>query len=684
MHCSVFTFVLRISLTLTALLLVPWSQAKAENRVVLQLPWTHQFEFAGFYAAKEKGYFAHEGLEVEIRAGGVGRSALAEVLNGNADFGVSGSELLLARTSGQPLVAMGVIFQHSASGMVALADSNIYTPQDFIGRHLEMGDLSNDAETHAMLQAEGIMARQYEQVPSSFSMQPLINRDVSAASVFITNQPFYLEQNNIPYRLILPRSYGIDFYGDTLFTREQLVNEQPEVVRAFYRAVIRGWHYAFDRPEEIVDLILSQYSDFPQAKSREHLMYEYKTMQQLILPELVEIGHMNPSRWRHMANTFVSLGLLQPNYSLDGFLWSPDQPKGYLLADNLQLILVASFSAVLMLILLVMFNRRVQDHEQQKEQLAQQLADSKTREQLSLWAGQQGYWRWNRQENALYLDEQSATFLGGAHEARLFTLREVQADESMLSVRHFFSLFSEPVRNQSGRFVIERELSADGGQPCWLECRGEILETMQDGSVRLAHGVFIDITEARRARRQVEQLTITDGMTGALNRRYFMSRLTAFMQRVKFGESHFSVALIDIDRMESINTEYGEHTGDYVIETLSDIIQQQVRPMDLIARYSGQNFAVLFPNTNSEEALSACERIRNYIAHHRFDTGSHSFFTSVSIGIVETQEFTATELSSKQLMHSAEERMKTGKNKGRNLLISGSNQAPTGFDSTGF
>ena len=345
------------------------AQALAAEKVVLQLPWTHQFEFAGFYAAKEKGFYAHEGLDVEIRPGSPTETSLKEVLKGNADFGVTGSELLLARTSGQPVVAMGVIFQHSASGMVTLSDNGIYTPQDFIGRRLEMGNLTNDAETHAMLQAEGITARQYEQVPSTFSMQKLLNKDVSAVSVFVTNQPFYLEQQNIPYRLILPRSYGIDFYGDTLFSHEKVLEEKPELAKAFYRATLRGWRYAFDRPSEVIDIILEKYSDFPFAHSRKHLEFEHNRMQKLILPDLVELGHMNISRWRHMANTFVSLGLLQPDYSLEGFIWTPEENKPYLENARLQIITVIILCALVMALLLFAFNRRLQDQVRQNQKL---------------------------------------------------------------------------------------------------------------------------------------------------------------------------------------------------------------------------------------------------------------------------------------------------------------------------
>ncbi|OOV86855.1 ABC transporter substrate-binding protein [Oceanospirillum linum] len=602
---------------------------------------------------------------------------LNEVLNGNADFGVAASELLLARAKGQPVIAMGVIFQHSASAMATLTDNGIYTPQDFIGQRLEMGDLSSGAETYAMLQAEGITPRQYEQIPSSFSLHRLINGDVSAVSVFVTNQPFYLKEQQIPYRLILPRSYGIDFYGDTLFTREKLAEDNPQLVEAFHRAAFKGWRYAFDRPGEVIDIILEKYSDFPFSHSRKHLEYEHREMEKLVLPNLVELGHMNIGRWHHMANTFVSLGLLQPDYSLEGFLWSPETPKPYFQRLNLQILGVVTICVFLMGLSLLTFNRRLQYQATQNQLLTKEKEELEKKIDMIFWSGDFGYWHWNRSKNVLYLNEKAAAALGGQHEAGLFTLQEIQVNESLISVRHFFSWFSEDIRKRRGRFELERERLDDEGQTCWLTCRGEVLDLMPDGSIKTSHGILLDNTELHRARQQVEQLTITDAMTGLLNLRYFMGRLEAFMQRVKFGEGYFSVALVDIDRMDMIRNEYGSYTADYVIETLSDIIQQQARPMDLIARYTDTSFAVLLPGTTAEETQSACDRMRKHIAHYRFDTSSHNFFATVTIGIVETQEFSSTDLSSKQLLHVAEERIETGKLKGCNVLITRNNQTLT-------
>lgn len=658
------------SVFISLLLSLCASVSLAAEKVVLQLNWTHQFEFAGFYAALEKGFYRHEGLDVVIRPGGYKvQSSLEEVLSGNADFGVTGSELLLARTSGQPVVALGVIFQHSAAGIATLADSGIYTPQDFSGKRLEIGELTNDAETYAILMAEGITEKQYQHMPSSFGTSRLINRETDAASVYVTNQPFELEQAKIPYRLLLPRSYGIDFYGDTMFSRESLIEEKPDMVKAFVRASLRGWKYAFDRPDEIIDLILQKYSDFPNAHSRQHLEFEHQQMKQLILPDLVELGHMKESRWKHMANTFVSLGLLQPDYNLDGFQWTAEKDLESLRQLQLQIAVVVVVSLILMSALLVFYNRKLQENIALKAEIESDLNDSIKRQDIVLWSGSLGYWRWDRSEGELYLDETSAEYLGGYHESRAFLLKELSGNSDHASVRHFFSHFSDSIREQKERFELEKELTSAESQTRYVLCKGEPLLFNAEGKLEIAHGTFRDVTEYKKSQQQLEQLAITDSLTGLLNRRYYMSRLSAFMQRLKFGDGHFSIIIIDIDNMESVNAEYGEHTGDMVIETIADILQQQVRPLDLVARYSGQIFAILMPDTSAKEAFDRCEKINSYISNYRFDTSSTSFFVSVTGGIVDTQEFPVSELNSKRLQHLAEERVKEGKASGKKRFI---------------
>ena len=125
-----------------------------------------------------------------------------------------------------------------------------------------------------------------------------------AVSSYITNEPWILEQADIKPGIISPQTYGVDFYSDCLFTTEQETEKRPQRVKKFREASLRGWRYAMDHQEEIIELLIKQYAV---NKSRDHLRYEARTMENLIFPKLIEMGHMNPGRWQHIADTFSRL-----------------------------------------------------------------------------------------------------------------------------------------------------------------------------------------------------------------------------------------------------------------------------------------------------------------------------------------------------------------------------------------
>jgi ABC-type nitrate/sulfonate/bicarbonate transport system substrate-binding protein len=289
-----------------------------------QLRWHNQFQFAGYYAAIEKGYYRDEGLDVRLHEGAPGRTPVEEVLAGRAQYAESNSELLYARMQGKRLVALAAIFQHSPSVLLARAESGIHSPHDLIGKKIMLMNTSTDADFHAMLLHEGIKPGAINIMPSSFDFEDLLSGKVDAFNSYLTNEPFILKQQGISYTIIDPNTYGIDFYSDILFTSEQELKKHPERVAAFRRASLKGWHYAMDHPDEIIDLLITKYKV---QKSREHLKFEADAMRTLILPDLIEIGHMNPRRWQRMAEAFSEAGMSKKDLSLEGFLYDTT-PKG--------------------------------------------------------------------------------------------------------------------------------------------------------------------------------------------------------------------------------------------------------------------------------------------------------------------------------------------------------------------
>lgn len=312
-------FICQALLALSLLFCLSEVWAKSES-IHLQLRWLHQFQFAGYYAALEKGYYQDEGLDVIIHAGSPEKQPVKRILNGEVHYGVANSELLLERLRGAPLVALAAIFQHSPSVLLARKDADILSPHDLVGKKVMMIDNNVDADFVAMFKNEGIDLSSIKVVPSSYNIQDLVDKKVVAFNSYLSNEPFFLQQQNIDYTVLHPRLYEIDFYSDILFTTEQEIADHPDRVNAFLRASLKGWRYALQHPQEIIDLLLKVYSV---DKSKAHLEFEAKTIENLILPNLVEIGHMNPWRWKHMADTFFDAGMLENLDQFDGFIYQP-------------------------------------------------------------------------------------------------------------------------------------------------------------------------------------------------------------------------------------------------------------------------------------------------------------------------------------------------------------------------
>lgn len=292
------------------------------NTVYLQLRWHHQFQFAGYYAAVEKGFYREEGLNVVLRSGDPQHQPVSEVLTGSAQYGEANAELLHYRLKGEPLVALASIFQHSPSVLLTLKSSGIRTVHDLIGKKVMLADTDEDADFLTMILNEGISTSQVDTIPSSYNLDDLISGRVDAFNSYITNEPFFLQQKGIEYNVIEPISYSVDFYSDIFFTTEEEVKNHPQRVEAMLRATLKGWRYAMQNPEEIIELLKTKYNV---SKTREHMCFENKEMRKLILPDLIEIGHMNPDRWQHMANTFIKAGLYPNADKLDGFIYSHDE-----------------------------------------------------------------------------------------------------------------------------------------------------------------------------------------------------------------------------------------------------------------------------------------------------------------------------------------------------------------------
>lgn len=336
-------------------------QVREKKRVVLQLSWKHQFQFAGYYAAAEKGYYQEAGLEVDIvEAQNPVNDIVEEVLSGRATYGIGNSELVIHYMHGDPLVVLASIFQHSPTVLAVRQSSTISTPQDLIGKSIEMNVNGAGCEILAMLYGEGLKPGQFNVVETTYSLNGLLSNRADALLVYTSNEPFFLDKFGIPYRLISPKRYGIDFYSDCLFTSRRQIDKHSEDVRKFREASIRGWEYALSHPEEIARLIQSKYKS---AKTLDHLLFEANELHKLILPDFIDIGHTNKGRWIHMVEVLSQQGLITQLRNIDGFIYNP---KG---SERTHLVRFISLAAVVVLIVsgaILLLNRRLKRVVNQK------------------------------------------------------------------------------------------------------------------------------------------------------------------------------------------------------------------------------------------------------------------------------------------------------------------------------
>lgn len=272
----------RFLLLLIACLAAPASQAMTD--FTLQLRWTHQFQFAGYYVALEWGYYEDAGLAVEIVEGGTDTlEPVSKLLAGDVDFAIANSGVTIRRMAGEPIVALAAIMQTSPIVWIVRADSGIHTPLNLAGKRLMLMPPPESAELLAMLRREGVDT----------------------------------DQLGLIHRKYAPH------------------------------------------------------------KSREHLRFEAERIRELVMPALLELGHMKPARWESIAQSYVDLGMVAGPVDLRGFLYEeytePGRTWPYMMA-------LGSVAAMLLISLVTMriahLNRKLLREAARRQRVEQELLEN--------------------------------------------------------------------------------------------------------------------------------------------------------------------------------------------------------------------------------------------------------------------------------------------------------------------
>ena len=289
-------------------------QKKPLDKVTVQLKWIHTAQFAGFYMAEEKGFYADENLSVTFLEGGPGVDIVDSVISGQADFGIFSPELLLiARGEQKPVKAIAALYQINPLSFVATKGSGIKRPGDFIGRTAAIGS------AHGVIQLKAMMKRlelDYDRItilPYRSDFHSFNSEKADITSTYVTSGLIRLRNNGYDLNVIHPGNYGVHLYGDTLFTSDEIAARVPDQVTRFLRATLHGWQAAIEDPEAAVTATNKYVSRF-------HPGLQLQMMQAIVpLVHTGEqpIGWMEGKTWRETYEMLMEQDILTEPVDLD-------------------------------------------------------------------------------------------------------------------------------------------------------------------------------------------------------------------------------------------------------------------------------------------------------------------------------------------------------------------------------
>lgn len=290
--------------------------------VTLQLQWVAQSQFAGYYAAKDLGYYEEEGLDVTILEGAVDIVPQQVVAAGEAEFGIAWvPKMLASRAEGADLVNIAQVFQRSGTLQVAWADSGITSVEDWAGKRVGTWGFGNEWEVYAALRQAGIEPNdpsQVEIVQQPFDMSLLLNREIDLAQAEIYNEYAQLLEATNPEtgELYQPSDFTVFDYNDIgtamlqdhIFVQESWLAEEgsEDIAVRFLRATFRGWIYCRDNFDECVDIVL----DNGPTLGEGHMRWMLNEINALIWPSPDGLGIMNDDLYQQTVDIAVEFEVI--------------------------------------------------------------------------------------------------------------------------------------------------------------------------------------------------------------------------------------------------------------------------------------------------------------------------------------------------------------------------------------
>ncbi len=291
----------------------PTGGGKTPQAVTLAMGYIPNVQFAPFYVAVERGYFADEGIEVQFNYGW--ETDLLKLVGSNdLQFAIaSGDQVLLARSQGLPVVYVLNWYRRFPVCVVSLAETGIRRPADLVGKQVGTPALYGASYIgwRALLEAAGLKETEVQLISIGYTqVAALTEKQVDAALCYAMNEPVQMRKAGQAVEVIYVADYA-NLVSNGLITNEKTINERPELVQGMVRATLRGLAYTLDHPDEAFQIVLKY---VPEAGSDA----QTKAVNRAILEESLafwraeagQLGRSVEAEWRASQRVMEQMGLI--------------------------------------------------------------------------------------------------------------------------------------------------------------------------------------------------------------------------------------------------------------------------------------------------------------------------------------------------------------------------------------
>lgn len=286
--------------------------ATAQDKLTLQLKWVTQAQFAGYYVAKDKGFYKDVGLDVTVKAGGPDINPSQVIAGGGADVIVDWMPSALAtREKGVPLVNIAQVFKRSGMQLTCRKDSGVKTPQDFKGRTLGVWFYGNEYPFLSWMDKLGYKTSgggdAVKVLKQGFNVDPLLQKQADCISTMTYNEYWQLIEAGMKADQLLVFKYedqGVATLEDGLYAAEKSLSDpkMADKLARFLKASFKGWEYAIKNQAEAVQIVLD--NDASGAQTKQHQTTQMQEVAKLV--EGGKTGFLEPKSYDRTVATLLS------------------------------------------------------------------------------------------------------------------------------------------------------------------------------------------------------------------------------------------------------------------------------------------------------------------------------------------------------------------------------------------